>query len=391
MARQRTGRSYARVYERVRRREHHEFVQAAVERAGGRVLVSSVPNEAPSFLGIEDDREERLAICAYVFLANRRQIRNRPQDEHRLQIRYGDVNDAAWRAQDHPVGFDPLSVDVTLVLGAHIESDLLIGLDPLVYNPLPIGISVFFKDAEIDQAHQSGWHVWERDNISGIRRADPRTALGVETMVALTPERFLDYIRFERAAQSLRLDPPLRFRAALDAAAARQQVAIHTLEREFALSGDEILDIIRERPRLGMAVRGGVAERHLHKVLDADPDVVDATLGTQDGPPDFFVTLGSRTRVTVECKNASPVTYADGTPKVETQKTRASKGDPKSRLYEPTQFDVVAACMYGPWKRWEFRYKRAAELERDATHPDRIAAIQRVDLSWASTLAQALG
>lgn len=391
MTEQRTGRSYARVYDRVRRREHHEFVQEAVERAGGRVLAASGPNQAPLFLGIEDDRQERLAMCAYVFLANRRDIRNRPQDEHRLQIRYGDVNDAAWRAQDHPIGFDPLSADVTLVLGAHIESDLLIGLDPLVYNPLPIGISVFFKDAEITEAERSGWHVWERDNISGVRRADPRTSLGVETVVAVAPERLLDYVRFERTAQSLRLDPPLRFRSAQDAARPRRPEGIHALEREFALPGEEILDIIRERPRLGMAVRGGVAERHLHKQLDADAQVVEAKLGTQEGPPDFFVTLRAQTAVTVECKNASPVTYADGTPKVETQKTRASKGDPKSRLYEPTQFDIVAACMYGPWRRWEFRYKRSDQLERDETYPDRIAAIQRVDDTWAGTLADALG
>jgi hypothetical protein len=385
-----SGRSYARSYEHVRRREHHELVQQAVEHAGGRILAASPPNHAPLFLGIEDDRGERLALCAYVFLANRRQIRNRPQDEHRLQIRYGDVNDAAWRAQEHPVGFDPLSVDITLVLGAHLDSNLLIGLDPLIYNPLPLGISIFFKDAEIDQAAQSGWHVWERDNISGLRRSHPRTELGVETVIAFAPERFLDYLRFERTAQSLHLDPPLRFRAAQDAAAPATTVGIHALEREFALTGEEILDIIRERPRLGMAVRGGVAERHLHKELNEDSDVTAADLGTQEGPPDFFVTLTSGARVTVECKNASPVTYADGTPKVETQKTRTSKGDPKSRLYDPAQFDVVAACMYGPSRRWEFRYKQSARLARDATYPDRIAPIQRIDATWTARLAQAL-
>jgi hypothetical protein len=389
MAMHESGRSYARSYEHVRRREHHKLVQDAVERAGGRVLAASPPNQAPLFLGIEDDRGERLALCAYAFLANRRQIRNRPQDEHRLQIRYGDVNDATWRAQQHPVGFDPLSVDITVVLGAHIESDLLIGLDPLIYNPLPLGISIFFKDAEIDQAAQSDWHVWERDNISGLRRSHPRTELGVETVIAFAPERLLDYLRFERTAQSLHLDPPLRYRAAQDAATAATTVGIHALEHEFALSGEEILDIIRERPRLGMAVRGGVAERHLHKKLNEDADITVAELGIQDGPPDFFVTLKSGTRVTVECKNASPVTYADGTPKVETQKTRTSKGDPKSRLYEPAQFDVVAACMYGPSRRWEFRYKRSASLTRDATYPDRIAPIQRIDATWTTTLTQA--
>lgn len=391
MAESGTGRSYAQLYERVRRREHHDFVKKAIVRAGGRILAASPPDVAPLFLGIENDREERIAICAYVFLANRRATRNRPQDEHRLQIRYGDVNDPAWRAEVHPVGFDPLAVDVTLVLGAHVEENLLIGLDPLIYDPLPLGISIFFKDVDIAAAKTSGWHVWERDNISGVRRADPRTAFGVETVVALAPERLLDYVRFERTALGLRLDPPLRFRAAEDAGRRRpsQVVGLHALEHEFDLSGEEILDIIRERPRLGMAVRGGVAERHLHRSLNADPEILNVVMGMQEGPPDFFVTLAPKTRLSVECKNASPVTYADGTPKVETQKTRASKGDPKSRLYDPSQFDVVAACMYGPLQRWEFRYKRSAELERDSKYPDRIAAIQRIDASWGVTLTEA--
>jgi hypothetical protein len=384
------GRSYARVYDRVRRREHHAFIEAAVEQSGGRVLSSSGPGRAPLFLGVEDEDGERMAICAYVFLANRRQIRNRPQDEHRLQVRYGDVNDPAWREQDHPVGFDPLGVDVTLVVGAHLEAELIVGLDPLVYDPLPIGISVFFKDSEIAEAKRTGWHVWERDNISGLRRPDPRTTLGVETLVALAPDRLLNYIRLERTAQALRLEPPLRFRAAQDAVVSKQPTGLHALEREFALSREEILDIIRERPRLGMAVRGGVAERHLHRVLASDPAVADLQLGQQEGPPDFFVKLRGRRRVTVECKNASPRSYRDGTPKVETQKTRASKGDPKSRLYDPSQFDVVAACMYGPWQRWEFRYKRSSRLQRDVTYPDRIAPIQRIDESWAATLDAAL-
>ena len=94
--------------------------------------------------------------------------------------------------------------------------------------------------------------------------------------------------------------------------------------------------------------------------------------------------------MSVECKNASPVTYVDGTPKVETQNTRSSKGDPKSRLYEPTQFDVVGACMYGPSKRWAFRYKRSDQLDRDNTYPDRIAAIQGIDATWSSTLDDAV-
>jgi hypothetical protein len=385
-----SGRSYASSYEGVQRRAHHLFVAQAVERSGGRVLASSGPTSAPLFLGIEH-QGERIGICAYVFLANRRETRNRPQDEHRLQVRYGDVNDPAWRRETHHVGFDPLEVDVTLVIGAHVEADLIVSLDPLVYDPLPIGISVFFKDADIDEAQRTGWHVWERDNLSGVRRATPRTALGIETIVAFRPERLLDFVHLERDAQSLGLDPPLRFRAAQAVAAATGATRLHVLEREFGLSAAEILDIIRERPRLGMAVRGGVAERHLHHALAADPEIATVELGQVEGPPDFIVTTRSEgRRVSLECKNASPRTYADGTPKVETQKTRASKGDPRSRLYEPNQFDVVAAAMFGPWGRWEFRYKRSELLDRDATFPERIAPIQRIDDTWEHSVADAL-
>jgi hypothetical protein len=354
------------------------------------VLFSRGPDSAPLFLGVEDASGQRVGICAYVFLANRRETRNRPADEHRLQIRYGDVNDPTWRAGSHPIGFDPLAVDVTIVVGAHIEADLIVGLDPLIYTPLPIGISVFFKDAEIDEAKRTGWHVWERDNISGARRSSPRAELGVETLMAFSPDRLLDYVRFERTAQALGLEPPLRFRAAVDQSAPTPGSGIHALEGEFSLSAEEILDIIRERPRLGMAVRGGVAEQHLYNLLSADPAVTGLRIGQQEGPPDLFVTMGSAGLVSVECKNVSPKTLKDGTPKVETQKTRASKGDPKSRYYAPEQFDVVAACMYGPWRRWEFRYKRSSQLDRDRTYPDRIAAIQRIDASWSSKLLDAL-
>ncbi len=386
------GRSYLRAYEGVQRREQHEFVEAAVERAGGRVLWSSGPQTAPLFLSVEDPVGSVVGVVAYVFLANRRETRNRPDDEHRMQIRYGDVNDAAWRAQRHPVGFDPAAADVTLVLGVHPQADLLVALDPATYDPLPLGISVFFKDAEIDEAARTGWLVWERDNISGARRESPRTELGVETMIAFAPERLFDLVTLERRSRELGLDPPLRFRAATRAAEPEVDLSeLHELEKEFDLTAAEILGLIGERSRLAMAVRGGVAEHHMGKVLGGDPEVAKARVGHQEGPPDFFVSLSAGEEVTVEVKNASPKRYADGTPKVEVQKTRAAKGDPSSRLYRPSAFDVLAACMYGPTGRWQFRFKRSEQLVRHPAHPDRITPLQRIDDSWADTLADAIG
>lgn len=406
-----SGRAYVRTYERVRRQEHHAFVEDAVARSGGRVLYSSGPDTAPLFLVVEDRDHRAHGVMAYVFWANKKETRNRPSDEHRLQIRYGDVNSEAWRAQDHPVGRDPAGLETTLLLGVSPESDIIVSLDPLLYNPLPLGISVFWKDADVVEAQASGWHVTERDNISGARRADLRAALGLETIVMLAPERLFDLMRLERRAQALGLDPALRFRTASSVGTTPAQAApeqfsagdsvempgavstdeLHQLERDYELPAPEILEIIAERARLAMAVRGGVAEHHAGRALRAERAVAAAEVGRREGPPDFWVTMDDGSTVSVEVKNASPVTYADGTPKVEVQKTRASRGDPLSRLYSPDAFDVLAACMFGPTRQWRFRYRRSDLLQRHSEHPGRIAPLQRITGDWADTLEDALG
>ena len=389
MPQEESGRAYPRYYQGVQRRSNFALVKDALERSGWRVLASTGDTTAPLFLGLESAEGERMALCVYTFTANSRLITNRPVDEHRLQIKYGDINDET-RAEDHSVAFDPLGSDVTMILGANEDEGVLIGLDPLVYDPLPMGISVEWKQRDFDEIVASGWHVWERDNVTGSRRAATRTPQGVETIVGFKPERLGDYIRLERDAQALRLDPALRFRRATSMQQPGSEAGLHALEREFELPFEDILDLIRERPRLGVAVKGGVAERHLEKALEQDPDVRGVELDESDGPPDVIAELHDGRVVSVECKNASPKTYADGTPKVETQKTRASKGDPKSRLYDPSQFDVLAACMFGPWERWEFRYKRSADLAVQQEHGDRLAPIQRIDGSWSTSLADAI-
>jgi hypothetical protein len=396
-----------RTYERVQRRKHHEFLESAIARSGGRVLYSSGPSAAPLFLVVEDAAGTRQGVMAYAFWANSKVTRNRPKDEHRLQIRYGDVNSAAWCAQHHPVGLDPTGFETTLVLGVEPDCDLIVALDPLLYDPLPLGISIFWKDAEVASANASGWHVFERDNLSGVRRTDRRSELGLETIVMLAPDRLFDLLRLERRAQALRLDPALRFRAAerIGADHAERRVPpakaviaqnglssqdLHQLEEDYELPAGEILAIIAERRRLAMAVRGGVAEHHAGRALRADPAVAAAVVAHQEGPPDYWVTMKDGSSVSVEVKNASPRLFADGTPKLDAQKTRASKADPQSRLYTPAAFDVLAACMYGPTKQWQFRYRRSALLTPHSKHSDRIAPVQRITADWASTLGEAL-
>lgn len=382
------GRSYARVYRVSGKRDIHVFVREAVERSGGRVLFESSATRAPVYLGVEGSGDERLGVLAYLFRATRVVTSNRPTDENKLQVRYG--SEETWHVEDHPVGRDIAGVDVSVVLGVHVESGVLLGLDPLRYDPLPMGISIEFKDEHVDAARSNGWHVWERENRPGTVR-DARTPEGLETLVAFAPERLLDYVRLERQATALGLDPPLRYRAAMAAGeqAPAGVAARHVLEQDFALSSAEILDIIGARSRLAMAVRGGVAEHHLGRRLAEDPQVRHVEAVDLDGG-DFAVELASGHELLVECKNASPTPYADGSLRVEVQKTRASKGDPASRYYRRDQFGVLAACLFSPTRVWDFRFLRAAALRRHGDFPDRIAPMQRIDASWSESLAAAL-
>jgi hypothetical protein len=382
------GRAYARVYTTSGRADLHAYLLEAVARSGARMLYASSAARAPVYLGVQTSADERVGVLAYPFRATHRLIRNRPADEHRLQVRYG--AESTWGGE-HPLGRDIASVDTTVVLGVHLEADLLVGVDPMLYDPLPMGISVEFKNAEVNEARASGWHVFERDNIAGRRRS-PRAPRALETIVIFRPERLLDYVRFEREATDLGLDPALRY-AAAETAAVRPGAAgglvgsLHRLEEQFAMSSAEILDMISSRNRLAVAVRGGVAEHHLERALRDDERVGQVERFDADAQPDFAVRLRDGRRLLVECKNCSPARYANGDIKVEVQKTRATQGDPAGRLYRPDQFDVVAACLYPPTRQWTFAFQAMDELARDRRFPDRLAPLHRVTDQWPRAVA----
>ncbi|MBV8539184.1 MAG: hypothetical protein JO268_01200 [Pseudonocardiales bacterium] len=386
------GRSYARVYPVGKSRgDLHAFLMDAVQRSGGRVLYASEPTRAPVFLGVQGARDERIGLLIYPFRMTRVTTAGRPSDEVRGQIRYG--GGSGWHTDDHAVGRDTAGVDTTLMVGVHLETEVFIGVDPSLYDPIPMGISMYAKESQLAVARADSWHVWERENRAGSRRAAPRAQGGLEVMVAFIPERLLDYARFERQAGDLGLDPPLRFTSAQSAGAQRAASAVggmHPLAKEFALTSEEILEIIAARNRLTVAVRGGVAEYHLEKVLRADPAIASAVRLDKDAQPDFDVTSTDGRKVFVEYKNASPEKYASGEYKVEVQKTRASKGDPASRLYRTDQFDVVAACLYPPTQSWIFRYRATRDLVPDTRYADRIKPLQRVDSGWSLDLAGAV-
>jgi hypothetical protein len=355
------------------------FLEHAVGQSGGRVLFSSFAEHcvAPVYLGAEDGDGRRYGMLVYPFTTTKRATKNRPPDEHRAQIRFGDPVRA--RDETNVIARDVGGVDVTLVLAVDPEREFIVGLDPLVYEDLPMGISVYYRDRHVAAAADAGWAVWERAKSGGKRRA---SWAGLETLVGFHANRFLDYVRFEAKATALGLDPALR--AALAETFTHATGLPHDLERLFAVDAATILDIVENNFRLGVAVRGGVAEHHLATALSSDPSVETLSAIDADGQPDFEVRLRDGSVLLVECKTASQKRYSNGDFKVEVQKTRDSAA---GRKYTFDQFDLLAACLFSATGLWEFRFRRTAELLPWPEDPLRIAPIQRIDASWASTVA----
>lgn len=160
----------------------------------------------------------------------------------------------------------------------------------------------------------------------------------------------------------------------------------HVLEEQFDLTSEQILDIISGRNRLAVAVRGGVAEYHLEQHLLSARGVASATRLDVDAMHDFDVTMCDGRTLRVECKNASPRRRADGSFKVEVQKTRVSKNDPASRFYRVDAFDVVAACLYSPTGEWAFKFGLTSRMATHASFDDRLAPVQTITDDWADSL-----
>jgi len=379
------SRDFGEIYEVTGKKDLYDFLANAIEASGGRVIYSSSTSRAPIYFGVQLDSDERVGILVYPFRMTRNKTEGRPNNEVRGQLRYG--SERNWR-REHPVGRDIAGVDVTLIVGIDLADGVVIGLDTTLWDPLPMGISFYAKDAQIEQAMARSWHVWEKVNRGGNKRNEARSPTNLETVVAFTPNRLMDYVRFERRATSLRLDPPLRYSAALSASRLDSSEVSHrhVLEDQFALSSEQILDIIGGRNRLSVAVRGGVAEYHLEGQLTAAPGISSVARLDIDAMHDFDVTLADGSLLRVECKNASPRKAANGDLRVEVQKTRASKGDPASRFYSAGRFDVVAACLFSSTGRWEFRFGRTSAMKRHKDFPDRLAPIQPINSEWTRDL-----
>jgi hypothetical protein len=158
---------------------------------------------------------------------------------------------------------------------------------------------------------------------------------------------------------------------------------VHDLAEEFQLSPDEILDLIAETPRLKMAVRGWVAQRHLLHQLQSVPDVVECEEILGDRQPDVRIRLRGGKPVLVECKNVLRRTDSSGHPKLDFMRTRVSIANPCSRYYSPSDFQVVAACLHAQLEQWVFRYRLTREMYPHPKCPGKLEHRVVVDEYWS--------
>ena len=365
-----------------------DLLLRGIRDGGGRIVSCSFPDRmvAPIYIGAEDGDNRRYGLLVYPFTTTCRDTRNRPAEEHRFQIRYGDPKRV--RHEQNPLGHDPAGVDITLILAVDPETELVVGLDPLLYEELPMGISGYYRqrnaDAVTAEASQ-GWAAWAKETRR--RQTKHRDSWdGLESMVGFRPDRLLDYARFEALATSLGLDTGMRLALAgsfADGFRRDQRVDRHDLVTLFGVDAATILDIIESNFRLGVTVRGSVAEHHLGRLLAADPAVARCEAIDKDGEPDFRIKLHDGRDLTIECKNALGRIYKDGYPRIETQKTRDSGA---GRRYDYNAFHIVSACMFPANEGWTFKFKWARDLapwKRDKT---KIGPIQRIDDTWADSL-----
>jgi len=374
------------------RRPLLEFMTGALSAAGCKIIHNSPVDKAPFVVAFETPSGERMGIVAYAFLATRTPTKNRPEDERSFQIKYG--SKARYPDENsHNLWQDPLGMFTTLLLGIDPQGGFCVSADPIIHSPTKFFIRLEFKDFHTEEIERKGWHAWER-----VKRNNSINSTRIETLVGAKKDRFLDLIRFERATRGL--DPGNRLILAenyslslpktrparqSDGSDVIQVAKLHPLVQQFSLSPDEILDLIAGARRLKMAVRGWVAEEHLRSTLSTIPDITCCERLDDEGGPDLRIAFRGGPPITIECKNVARETDRQGNPKIDFQRTRASKGNPCSRYYEPSEFDVVAACLHSVTNTWNFRYALSEELPPHKVCYGRITNNIRVDHHWTGT------
>ncbi|MDP3070667.1 MAG: hypothetical protein Q8N18_10275 [Opitutaceae bacterium] len=188
---------------RARKEPLVRFIREALENAGCRILHEPDPSVAPYRFTFETPEGERLGIIVYAFFANSQPTRNRPDDEHRFQVKYSSKTGSL-----HHLWQDPYMLYTTLFCGIDLESGIFVAADPILHTPIKLPLTLEFSSKCIPEIQRKGWIAWEFEPRDGP----------IEIVVTGTANHFLRLARFEREA--LREDTGIRHmladRAAFD-------------------------------------------------------------------------------------------------------------------------------------------------------------------------------
>lgn len=360
------------------------FMLDALRGSGCRILQADEPDHAPFRFTFLTPTGERMGVIAYAFFANSKVTKNRPDDEHRFQIKYGSKD-----GKYHDLWQDPFQLYTTLLVGIDPERGIFVGADPVLHSPTRFFISLEFKRTQVDQILKRGWYSWERESRTPEHPQDPA---GVEILVGGTAKSFLRFVRFERDAvgedQGHRQLLAEADGTVIGGSASPVQgplpgdTRLHALVNEFELSENEVLDLIANARRLKMAVRGWVAEEHLVRRLRTVRGVTECVRNDEEGAADVQLRFRGHP-LSIECKNVLRKQTADGIARLDFQRTRAAKSDPCSRYYSVKDFDVVAACLHAVTQRWEFQYVLPGDLDRHPECRGKIGHRVKVDQRWS--------
>jgi hypothetical protein len=247
-----------------------------------------------------------------------------------------------------------------------------------MHNPSPMSRSIEFKSSTVVEILEKGWVAWERDRHSPRTMSRPTPILDEDTrtevLVGGRKDRLFDLVQLEQIARGL--DPGERHLIAdklLDRQRSEVAQSSHKLLDELNIPSEALFDLIQNASRLKMAVRGWVAETHLEAALKGVRGVTNCHRINAEGEPDVTLRWKGSRPILIECKNVLRKTNAAGNPKVDFQRTRASKGDPCTRYYRPGDFQVLAACLHPISEKWEFSYALTGGLPKHKECAGRIA------------------
>jgi len=340
-----------------------EFILDASELRGCKVVSASPTNRAPFYIVFETPEGQRSGLLAYAFFANTKPTLHRPQDEHRFQIKYGSELRGILE-----VAVDPRALITTIFLGIDPERGIFVAADPLMHNPSPMSRSIEFKAQTVTEITEKGWLAWERDRhqpkTSTRRTPDLDQDMRTEVLIGGRKEHLLDLIQLEQIARGL--DPGERHLVADKLLVQKSEISpvSHRLLDELSIPSEALFDLIQNASRLKMAVRGWVAEAHLETALKNLVGVTECRRIEAEGRPDIMLRWKGSAPILIECKNVLRKTNAAGDPKVDFQRTRASKGDPCTRYYRPSDFQVLAACLHPVSEKWDFSFALTSALPK---------------------------